>query len=280
MPNLPGISTVSVELTSRCNKSCAPCGRRKLEKDYPHLCDWGDMGWDMVNHIARQIPPGVVVQLHNNGEPTLYPRLGGAIQAFKAQKATTSFNTNGKLLIEKASDIIGNLDTLALSVIQDDPEGEEQKAIFKEFLKLKGKDVRPWITIRALGEVDLRQWKWVETQGYGKIATRPLHDPMGSRDYEKPATIPGIGICLDLLHHLAIDRYGNVSICVRFDPEGLGRCGHVDNASLEEIATSQQTRSWHKHPRQRWIELHKRGRRDEVPLCKTCDYWGVPRGRE
>jgi hypothetical protein len=50
-----------------------------------------------------------VVQFHNNGEPTLYPYLEGALSLF--WHCIRQFNTNGKLLVEKAYEIIGNLQT-------------------------------------------------------------------------------------------------------------------------------------------------------------------------
>ena len=28
-----------LELTSRCNKACFCCGRRKMEREHPELCD-------------------------------------------------------------------------------------------------------------------------------------------------------------------------------------------------------------------------------------------------
>jgi hypothetical protein len=31
----------------------------------------------------------------------------------------------------------------------------------------------------------------------------------------------GIGICLEILNHVAIDRFGKVSICVKCDPKRL-----------------------------------------------------------
>jgi MoaA/NifB/PqqE/SkfB family radical SAM enzyme len=263
MANLHGLSFIHLELTSRCNKRCWMCGRRMIEKEYPELAQWGDMPWSLFKHIAKQIPPGITVQLHNNGEPTLYPRLGEAISYFKGRNITT-FNTNGKLLVEKANEIIGNLDTLCVSVIQNDPEAQEQAEIVDKFLTLKGKE-RPFMIYRLLGKIEHQEY-WESLPGI--VANRILHAPEGSRNYEKPVTIPEIGICWDLLTHLAIDRYGNASICVRFDPHKLGVIGNLRNMSLEEV--------WNHKFRKTQIQAHLKGHRDWCPLCKTCDYWGVP----
>ena len=74
-----GLANVNIELTNRCNKKCWMCGRRKVEKDYPELVlNYGDMDFELVARIADQLPPDIVVQLHNNGEGLLYPRFGEA----------------------------------------------------------------------------------------------------------------------------------------------------------------------------------------------------------
>ena len=86
MSNLNGLSVVNCELTSTCNKSCFCCGRRKLEKDHPELCDWGHMEFSLVEEIAKQLPTNIIVQLHSNGDPLCYPRLKEALHRFKTRK--------------------------------------------------------------------------------------------------------------------------------------------------------------------------------------------------
>ena len=240
------------------------CGRRKIERDYSDLADWGDMPFDMVEAIAKQVPAGTVVQFHNNGEPLLYPRLGASLKLFK--HCFRSFNTNGKLLIEKTDAIIGNLESLVISVVQDDPEGEEQCETVTNFIKHRG-NKKPHLIYRFLGDPRRiscsERWRALP----GIVASRILHSPYGSRDYKKPVTIPEIGVCLDFLTHLAIDRYGDASICVRFDPEKLGLIANVEHLSLTEI--------WERKF-ELYGELHLSGQRDQVALCSQCEFWGVP----
>lgn len=264
---LHGLANINVELTSRCNKSCWMCGRRKVERDYPELTlEYGDMDFELVKEIAQQLPPQVVVQLHNNGEALLYPKFGEAVRLFRKQ--ITNIVTNGKLLIEKAYEIIDNLDTLAISIIENDSEGYEQYEIIKEFLKLKG-EKKPFTLLRLNGEVDHERYKRFKLL----MATRVIHSPMGSFNYRrKNPTIPEIGICLDFLHHLAINSKGIVSVCVRFDPKGLGVIGDVTKQNLEEI--------WNSQKRMEWLCYHKEGKREKVPLCSYCHFWGVPTGRD
>ena len=263
--NLYGLANINVELTSRCNKSCWMCGRRKIEKEYPELTlQYGDMDFELIKEIAQQLPPNIVVQLHNNGESLLYPRFGEAVKQFKRQ--ITNVVTNGKLLIEKADEIIDNLDTIAISVIENDPEADEQYEIIRKFLSLKG-ERKPFTILRINGEVNVERYKKLNLV----MTTRILHSPMGSFNYRKKnPTIPEIGICLDFLHHLSINSKGKVSICVRFDPKGLGVIGDVTEQTLEEI--------WNSPQRLEWLEYHKQGKREEIPLCSYCHYWGVPTG--
>jgi len=261
-----GLTAINIEFTSRCNKSCWMCGRRKVDRDFPEKAtSYGDMPIEMVESISKQVPEGIVVQFHNNGEPLLYPRLKEALGLFP--HCIRQLDTNGKLLLEKAEDLIGNLDVLTVSVIQDDTHFDRylQWESVTGFLKIKG-DQKPRMVYRCLGEVDTLSWKCLQ----GMVVTRTLHDAMGSFNYKKPVTIPEIGICDNFLTRLSIDRFGNVSPCPRFDPHGLGIIGNINDQSLEEI--------WDSDVRQFQKRMHILGSRDLLPLCSQCDYWGVPIG--
>lgn len=263
MAELNGLCTINIELTSRCNKNCWMCGRRKVDREYPELAiDYGDMEFSLLEKIAPQIPEGIVVQFHRDGDALLYPHFGEAMQLFT--KHIRNIVTNGKLLVEKADEVIGNLETLSVSIFEADDEAEEQKEIIREFLALK-KDKKPFVTLRLIGDVD--QSKYEEFNQL--FVRRVLHSPMGSFQYVKrQPCIPEVGICWDFLQHPCINRKGDFSICVRFDPQGLGILGNVNEHSLAEL--------WNGPKRQAWKELHVQGKRQNVPLCAKCEYWGVP----
>ena len=259
-----GLTTVNIELTSRCNKDCWMCGRRKIDREYPEIAmDYGDMDFGLVESISKQLPDGIVVQLHDNGEPLLYPRFKEAAGLFSRQ--IKCMDTNGKLIVEKADEIVGNLDTLTISTFEKDEEADEQYGLIKEFLKIKG-GRKPNVIIRCLGDVDPDRYKKLGLI----IAARILHSPMGSFKYKKNPTVPEIGICLDLLGHMVIRTNGKVSVCVRLDPKGLGVLGDCTKVSLADI--------WNGPRRKEWIRLHVEGRRSKVPLCSYCEFWGVPTG--
>ncbi len=258
-----GLGFVNIELTSRCNKTCAMCGRRKMEREYPELCNWGDMPKEMVYEISKQVPSGIVVQFHNNGEPLLFPDLGWALSLYRNN--IRCFNTNGKLLLEKADEIIGNLETLTISVIEKDEEGDEQYEIVRRFIERKN-DRYPQIVYRLLGKVDRTRWDRLR----GLVITRILHAGEGSFRYSKEVCKPEVGICLDLLTHLAIDRFGNISLCVRFDPKGDLRIGNIKEITLQE--------AWASEKRRYYIEKHIEQKRKQLQGCSRCEYFGVPRG--
>ena len=259
-----GLYSLHLELTSRCNKNCWMCGRRKIDREYPEIAlNYGDMNFELVKKIARQLPAGIVVQFHNNGEPLLYPRFGEAVKLFKYQ--IKCVDTNAKLIVEKADEIIDNLDTITISVIEKDPERDEQYELVRNFLEIKG-ERKPLVIFRCLGNVDMERWENLE----GIIATRILHNPLGSFNYKKKPTVPEIGICVEILNHMAINRFGEVSICVRFDPKKLGVIGNANSTPLTEI--------WGGSKRAELIKHHIAGKRDRIPLCSACDYWGVPTG--
>jgi radical SAM protein with 4Fe4S-binding SPASM domain len=260
-----GLGTIHLELTSRCNKDidgCPMCGRRILESKHPELCDWGDVDFEVLRTLATQIPKDIVIQFFNNGEPLLYPFLGHALNLFP--RNIRCLNTNGLLLMEKKDEIFGNLDTITISVVEGDRYAEQQFRTVVDFLEEK-KERPPNAVYRLLGNID-REDRWHLLPG--TVVKRVLHSPHMSRDYKKVPTKPETGICLDLLGHLAIDRYGNISMCVRFDPEGKLRIGNIKNQTLYEV--------WNGAKRKEYKRKHIQGKRDELPVCRDCHYWGCP----
>lgn len=275
-----GLLAVNIELTDRCNANCWMCGRRKLERDFPSLCNWGNMNFRLVKKIAKEIPPNIFAILHNSGEPTLYPYLSEALSCFYRQ--IRCFNTNALLLVEKAREIINNMERLTISVIERDPLQDKKYENVRKFLELKG-DKKPLMVYRLLGDVGIvdentiigspeykeRIERWYRLPGL--VATRVLHNPMGSFCYEKKVTIPEAGICMEVLSRLAINKDGLVSVCTRFDPSKELVIGDVNTTKLWKI--------WNSHERQRrFVKLHIAGRRSEIPFCNKCDYYGCPTG--
>ena len=265
-------SAVNVEISSSCNKSCSCCGRRKRERENPDAdMNYGYMDMGMVHSVAGQLLHGTVVQLHNNGEPLMYPELGEAISCFN--HCITGLNTNAKLINDKAHEI-GSLNSITISIIPNDPEGNDQLMAVQAWLESKCRKPK-LIVLRFLGSViEIEQYSsWLMlAKEYGLIlAYRQLHAPEGSFDYDNDPVIPEMGICQEALFKLSIDRHGNVSPCVRYDPCGDHRIGNLYMSNIAQI--------WIGKKRREFLEHHLAGRRDLAsPICAKCDYWGICRG--
>ena len=265
--SLNGCASINVEISSICHKNCFCCGRRSSDRKAITPINYGHMPLDLMTKIADQIPNGITVQLHWNGEPTEHPQLADALKIF--HNNFTNFVTNGLLLAEKATDIIGNVDTISISIIEnEDPvvRIQQYESIVK-FLGLKGTD-KPFTSLRFVGHIENPQ-QYYELDL--PIVKRILHRPEGSFGYTKETVKPETMVCLEMLHKLAIDRFGNVSPCVRYDPEGKMILGNVNNDSLYDI--------WNSFKRHKMVAKHITGRRGELEFCgKHCDYYGNPRG--
>jgi radical SAM protein with 4Fe4S-binding SPASM domain len=221
-----------------------------------------DMDFELVEKISKELPENIIVQFHNNGESLLYPEFGRAVWLFKNQ--IKCLDTNGKLLLEKSDEIINHLDTLTISVIENDTEGDEQYDIVNRFVDLKGTQ-KPFMVYRLLGNIENKD-RWNNLQGI--VATRTLHDPYGSFEYEKEVTIPEHGICMDLLSHLVIDSFGDVYPCVRFNPHKYMKLGNIKENSLLDL--------WNSPHRLETIQYHIKGNRHCNMLCSHCHFYGCP----
>jgi MoaA/NifB/PqqE/SkfB family radical SAM enzyme len=47
--------------------------------------------------------------------------------------------------------------------------------------------------------------------------------------------------------------------------------GVIGNAREESLA-----KIWNSPKRLKWLKLHKSGKRNAIPLCSYCHFWGVP----
>ena len=263
---LDGLTVCNIELTSQCNANCWMCGRRKIDRDHPEIkMNYGHMDVEILKTIRYDLDSNknVIIQMHSNGDP----HVKDALQLFDG--FIRCFNTNGKLLVEKADEIIDNMETITISTFENDPEWKEQYENIVEFLRIKG-DRLPSVIIRTLGEIyGIRKEKYQSLNLL--IADRILHSPMGSYSYTKKTTVPEHGICMDLQSHLVIDRFGDVYPCVRFDPYKENRLGSILEQHLDII--------WNGQKRLDMISKFIKQKRNEIPFCSQCEFWGIPRGK-
>lgn len=263
---LNGLSQVNIELCSACDKKhlCPMCGHQN-PKVNPAL-EYGQMDWYLLRQIRDELPRGIVVQFHRDGEPTAYRDLGKALTAYR--DFITSIVTHGGNLVKKADEIIDNCTTLTVSAFNGDKDGPEQVEILKEFLDIKG-DRPPIVNVKIVGKMpyDVEQ----EYVACGvPIIRRVVHVPKGDTRYgSRQPTVPEIGVCLDFLHHPSIDWRGRLFVCNRLDTDNRGYLGDLNEQTLDEL--------WNGPQRREWLAAHLRGRRDQAsPLCRDCLMWGVP----
>lgn len=266
---LNGLSQINIELSSICDKNCGLCGRRKYDREHG-IQDYGYMPLDLVKIIAEQTPENITIATHWNGESLTHPQYGEAVSYLKKRNCFVYTVSNGKLLMKKKDELINNLDCISISIIQDDTKEEKQFQYeqIENFIKYK-KDKMPIVILRFVGIIK-------DEEKYMKlglpIVRRVLHIPDGSRQYTSDPTIPEHGVCQDLLNRIAIDRYGQVSLCVRLDIEGQIRIGKMPENTLDEL--------WNSERRLSIVNLHKKGQRSNVPYCgDKCTFYGVPVGR-
>ena len=263
-----GLTCVNIEISSVCNKGCSICGRRKLDREYTEkTLQYGFMDLDLMKKIAEQLPKSkMLLQLHFNGESLMYPNLKEALHIFKDH--IRCVNTNGLLLLEKFDDIINNLDSITISTFEGDETWKEQYEILKEFINKKG-NRKPWVVIRCTGNIPVEQRKLYKELDC-IIVDRILHDPMGSFNYTHPPTISEHGICLEVMSKLVIDRFGIVRTCARFDYNDENIIGNLNEETLLEI--------WNGKKRQHLLKMHIDNKREHIPFCNKCKFYGVPRG--
>lgn len=266
---MPGLSVLNIELCSKCNKDCWMCGRRKVDCEYPEVkMNYGEMDLDLLRQIRFDLEGSyyTLIQFHKDGEPLMYSHLEEALKMFNG--FIRCFNTNGKLLVERANEIIDHMETITISTFENDPEWEDQYQKLVKFLEIKG-NRKPSVIIRTLGNIDKKRMELYNSLNLLQ-ADRILHSPMGSFEYTRKTTVPEHGICLDLLSHLTIDRFGDVYPCVRFDPHKENKIGNVLEKPLIRI--------WEGNERRNLIDKFVQQKREEIPFCSKCQFWGIPRG--
>ena len=261
---LAGLAQLNIELSSRCDKThlCPMCGH---QDQAINPIFYGEISYELLEAIRREVEPGVLISLHRDGEPSAYSRLRDALDLFA--RFTISVVTHGLNLAARAEDLIGRCTTVTVSVFRGDKDSVDQMQALKSFLAAKG-DRQPQVQIKIIG--DMEQDGIAEYESLNvRIIRRLIHVPISNSRYaHRLPTVPEVGVCLDMLHRPSISQDGRVYSCNRLDPAGHTQIGNLYENTLEEI--------WNGPTRMKMLDAHKAGRRDLAnELCKTCEYWGV-----
>lgn len=257
---LSGLSSVNIELTSKCHRKtrCQFC----FHQANPHL-QYGDMPMTLLADIRRQLPIGLEVKWHRDGDPLSYPHLGDALDLFSGGFLRTIV-THGETLYDRADELIDRCETICVSVFSPDADADLQYETVKAFLELKGARL-PRLLVKVVGSCDVSRYQALGVP----ILWRKLHTELNDRYVRGLPVMPESGICGDFLSRPAIAWTGRVYQCVRFDDTEEGYLGNLYEQTLDEI--------WNGERRQQWLRAHLRGRREEANArCASCRYYGIP----
>ncbi len=261
-----GLANVHLELSARCDKQCRNCQRRVAEIEAPDIVrEWGFMPMALVRQLADDLPGQIVVSLHGRGEPLMYPRLQEALIHLSTKNRILHFDSNIKLLIHKADEVIEHLDVLTVSFLEGNSylDNAEQYVILKKFLKIK-RDRKPRVMLRMTGAVQFAP-AWLQDLEL-PVVSRPLHHREGRKGYTSNPVMPEHGICLEMLSRLFISFDGEVRPCVRYDIWGENILDNVNEQTLSQI--------WNSNTRRERVLQHIAGQR--LGFCNSCEFYGIP----
>ena len=138
-----------IDVTNHCNKKCSFCPMK--DRYTEDIMPLGFMTLKtyigIIKECAENVPVGMNVELHKDGEPLLHEDLWMFIHYAKSKKCHVHFATNGILLSKTMEDLVDSgLDLMTLSVIDDIP----YKSI-RNFMAYKGKR-KPVFQVKYFGE--------------------------------------------------------------------------------------------------------------------------------
>lgn len=263
---LDGLTQINIELTSACNKAvhCAFCGHQD-SAIHPNRTD-GEISMALLGQLSGEIPRGIVVQFHRDGDPLAYTGDLATVGTL-FNHTIRSLVTHGETLGARAKEIIGRFDVVTVSIFRGNPGQAAQLDSLKTFLEAKGEQM-PRVLLKIVGDMSDDDLSPYLALGL-PVLRRLLHLPQSNAKYQRslPA-MPEHGLCLDLLHHPSVAWDGRVYLCNRLDAYDRGLLGSLTVSSLEAI--------WNGPIRRGILQAHLRGQRDSVQACASCQYYGIP----
>jgi organic radical activating enzyme len=185
-----------IDVTNHCNKRCSFCPMkdRYYSKKWPlGFMDFG-LYKELIDECVENVPEGMQIELHKDGEPLLHPQIGQFIEYAKERGCHVHFATNGILLGKKKEEIVGSgLDLLTVSAIDDIPVES-----IREFMDYKG-DMDPVLQVKYFDKKpDVPADRFIK---------RPVHN--WTDDLKRVSRKP----CSKLLDSAAVTWDGFYQIC-------------------------------------------------------------------
>lgn len=266
MMRLPPI--VDLEVTNRCNLSCAMCPRQSMTRPS------GTMSEQTFCQVLDKCPPGATVVFSGMGEPLLHPQISEFIGRLKQKRGIfVVLQTNGALL---RSDVVcrladAGLDTVCISFNGATPEVYEavmrgarfEKVVEQiEHLVASAADrikIRISITATKINahEVDAIKSFWIG-RGIHDFEVRLCHSRGGNLrddavfDFAPPPAAAACGVFARIYF---IAWSGDVLSCCH-DLSGRTAIGNVHNVDWSALRQLKMQRIL----QERWF-----------PICDLCD---------
>jgi len=284
VPDFP--SRINIEPTDQCNLRCNMCPRKDLTRPV------GDIDIDLFDKLAQEISrhAPAEVRLHKDGEPLMAPHIFDLIDHIKTVSPSTMLNmdTNALLLDEeKANRILDSkLDILLFSVNAATPETYKKvrgstkydKVItnIERFLELRKERgyVWPRVKVQLIVMAETKDEIGLFREQWGPHEVDVLLIPAINWGGHRPEVKSLMELpkrrypCTFLWNSFSINFDGKVSFC-NVDYNHLGIIGDVREQTIEEV--------WKSPEFERYRQLHKQGRWNEIDLCRDCNYWAYTR---
>jgi hypothetical protein len=194
---------------------------------------------DLIDECVENVPEGMQIELHKDGEPLLHPKIGQFIAYAKERGCHVHFATNGLLLGRKKEEIVASgLDLLTLSVIDDIPVSS-----IKVFMDYKGES-DPIFQVKYFGDKpDIPADRFIK---------RPVHN--WTNDTQRESKNP----CSKLLNSAAVTWDGFYQIC----------CVDYKRESAVKLTTIKDM-----FEKESLAEYNKQCAGVFEPPCSHCNYW-------
>jgi len=266
---------LDIETTTICNLRCKMC-----YQSYDPV-DKEEMSLALYRKIIKEAEywklPAIKFQFR--GEPLCDKRLPQFIEMAKsAGVIETIINTNATLLSNSVGQqlIKAGLDRIICSVDGYDAATYENirigakfdmvKQNIADFIKNRGKNEKPYITLRTIkmDNIDPQKYQIYWSQYADQVGYADLVDQT-IRENKKP---PKDFTCPQLWQRLIILADGTIlPCCAAFDGHDIHfKLGNVNNASIHSIWTGEKLNALR--------ELHLQGLSHEVHICKHCRFKG------
>lgn len=277
--SIPAFPTVlQIELSNRCNLECVMCPRQNMTRSV------GDMSLEVFAKIIDEARgKAELAILHLLGESMMNPALYEMIRYCRDAGIRTSLSTNATLLDEEHAQRLADspLDILILSLDGATAETYErvrQRGDFAQtveniqgFLDVR-RGSRPYTIVQMIELADTSAEKEDFLRRWTGRGVRALVKPFTAWQGDS-AQIASLGSpkALEPLRHRVCDRAwawltvyqdGTVAPCCR-DYNGAHPLGNVSDDSVDEI--------WNGDAMRAFRTRHLQGR-DQVDICRTCDY--------